>query len=66
MAAEHGLVDSQFNFAIMHENGLGMERDAKAAYKWYSLAARGGDGPGGGQADHPSAHDDDVDLFHGL
>lgn len=42
-AAEHGLVDSQYNLAVLFESGLGVEKDLAQAYKWYALAARGGD-----------------------
>ena len=43
-AAEHGLADSQFNLGVLHENGLGVTKSALEAYKWYALAAAGGDG----------------------
>ncbi|MEZ5773539.1 MAG: SEL1-like repeat protein [Hyphomicrobiaceae bacterium] len=42
-AASHGLGDSQFNLAVLYENGLGVERDDLEAYKWFSLAAASGD-----------------------
>jgi localization factor PodJL len=42
-AAEHGLTDSQFNLAVLLQNGLGVPKDLKQAYKWFALAARGGD-----------------------
>jgi localization factor PodJL len=42
-AAGYGLADSQFNLAILHQNGLGVAKDLKQAYRWLSLAARGGD-----------------------
>ncbi len=42
-AAERGLADSQFNLAVLYQNGLGVAKDLKQAYKWLSLAARGGD-----------------------
>lgn len=42
-AAERGLVDSQFNLAVLHETGRGADQDLKQAYKWFALAARGGD-----------------------
>lgn len=42
-AATHGLADSQYNLGILYENGLGVEKDAAAAYKWYALAAGSGD-----------------------
>lgn len=42
-AAEHGLADSQFNLGVLYEHGLGVAVDRIAAYKWYALAANGGD-----------------------
>ncbi|MEZ5818542.1 MAG: hypothetical protein R3D44_15795 [Hyphomicrobiaceae bacterium] len=42
-AAEHGLHDSQYNLGVLYESGLGVAKDHAAAYKWYTLAARGGD-----------------------
>lgn len=42
-AATHGLNDSQFNLAVLLESGLGVSKDVSLAYKWQSLAARGGD-----------------------
>lgn len=42
-AASRGLVDSQYNLAILYESGRGVDRDLKQAYKWFALAARGGD-----------------------
>ena len=42
-AAEHGLADSQFNLGVLLENGLGTSQDRISAYKWYALAAKGGD-----------------------
>ena len=42
-AASYGLADSQFNLGILAEHGLGQERNAAAAHKWFSLAAKAGD-----------------------
>lgn len=42
-AATRGLVDSQYNLAVLYETGRGVTRDLKQAYKWFALAARGGD-----------------------
>ena len=42
-AAERGLADSQFNLAVLYENGLGVAKDDKEAYKWLLLAAKSGD-----------------------
>ena len=50
-AAEHGLADSQFNLGVLYENGLGVAADRVTAYKWYALAATGGDKDAGGLRD---------------
>ena len=50
-AAEHGLADSQFNLGVLYENGLGIAADRIAAYKWYALAAKGGDQDASGLRD---------------
>jgi localization factor PodJL len=42
-AAEFGLADSQFNLAVLHENGMGVSKDLQQAYKWLLLAAKSGD-----------------------
>ncbi len=42
-AAQYGLPDSQYNLAVLHESGLGVEKDLSLAYLWFSLAAMGGD-----------------------
>jgi len=42
-AASRGLGDSQYNLAVLYETGRGVDRDLKQAYKWFALAARGGD-----------------------
>jgi localization factor PodJL len=42
-AADFGLADSQVNLAILYQNGLGVPKDLKVAYKWLALAKRGGD-----------------------
>lgn len=42
-AADHGLADSQFNLGILYQAGLGVDRDMVEAFKWFSLAAAGGD-----------------------
>jgi len=44
-AAERGLVDSQYNVAKLYEDGgAGIRPNLPEAYKWYLIAARGGDG----------------------
>ncbi|HUG62111.1 MAG TPA: peptidoglycan-binding protein [Methylomirabilota bacterium] len=42
-AAEHGVRDSQFNLGILYAKGLGVPRDLTASYKWFAIAATGGD-----------------------
>ena len=42
-AADRGLADSQFNLAVLYENGRGVTKDLQEAYKWFALAARSGD-----------------------
>ena len=42
-AAERGVVDSQFNLAILYENGQGVTPSPSDAYFWYSIAAAQGD-----------------------
>ncbi|MGE0699590.1 MAG: hypothetical protein AB7O57_10875 [Hyphomicrobiaceae bacterium] len=50
-AAARGLADSQYNLGILYESGLGVPKDHAAAYKWYSLAAKGGDQDAGRRRD---------------
>jgi len=42
-AASRGLPDSQYNLAVLYENGLGVTKDLREAYKWLLLAAKSGD-----------------------
>lgn len=42
-AADYGLGDSQFNLAVLYENGMGVAKDQQQAYKWLVLAAKSGD-----------------------
>ena len=42
-AAERGVVDSQFNLAILFENGQGLRPSQSDAYFWYTVAASQGD-----------------------
>jgi TPR repeat protein len=37
--AEEGHIDSQFNVALMYENGIGVDKDAKKALEWYRKAS---------------------------
>jgi len=41
-AATAGHADSQFNVALMHEQGIGVEKDEEAAVAWYAEAASQG------------------------
>ncbi len=42
-AAEHGVSDSQFNLAILSARGNGTAQDLVSSYKWFAIAAKGGD-----------------------
>lgn len=41
-SAEAGEVGSQFNLALMYEQGIGVEKDEKEAVVWYGKAAKQG------------------------
>ncbi len=42
-AASAGLTESQYNVAVLCEQGLGLEEDRQKAYFWYKVAAMAGD-----------------------
>lgn len=42
-AAETGVKDSQVNLGVLYTKGMGVEEDLERAYKWFAIAARGGD-----------------------
>ena len=42
-AAERGVVDSQFNLAVLFESGQGLPKNITNAFVWYSIAAGQGD-----------------------
>lgn len=42
-AAQHGVVDSQFNLAVLSESKNGPDRDVDKAFFWYNIAAKQGD-----------------------
>ena len=42
-AAELGVRDSEFNLAILYARGLGVDRDLRQSWLWFSLAAAQGD-----------------------
>ena len=42
-AGQFGHANALYNLGIMTERGLGLKADEKAAYRWYSLAAKLGD-----------------------
>jgi len=50
-ASEYGLADSQFNLAVLYENGMGVPKDLQQAYKWLVLAAKSGDADAAGRRD---------------
>jgi localization factor PodJL len=42
-AGELGIADSQYNLGILYARGLGVEQNLAESYKWFALAANGGD-----------------------
>ncbi|WP_439574137.1 hypothetical protein [Phreatobacter sp.] len=42
-ASDHGVTDSQYNLGILYGRGLGVDQSLAESYKWFSLAALGGD-----------------------
>ena len=54
-AAELGLVDSQFNLAVLLVNGLGAKQNLSEAYKWFTVAAQNGDKEAGRKRDEIAA-----------
>jgi localization factor PodJL len=50
-AADHGITDSQYNLGILYGRGLGVEQSLAESYKWFALAAQGGDQDAGKKRD---------------
>jgi localization factor PodJL len=50
-AAEHGVSDSQYNLGILYARGLGVDQSIAESYKWFALAAAGGDQDAGKKRD---------------
>ncbi|MCB1386932.1 MAG: SEL1-like repeat protein [Nitratireductor sp.] len=42
-AANLGVKNSQVNLGILYTRGMGVEADLEQAYKWFAIAAKGGD-----------------------
>ncbi len=42
-AADRGVMDSQVNLGILYTKGMGVSEDLVEAYKWFAVAAKGGD-----------------------
>ncbi len=49
-AALHGHSDSQFNMALLFQEGFGVPQSAADAYTWFLIASAGGDVDAGGRA----------------
>ena len=47
---------------MLHENGLGVPKDAQLAYKWFELAARSGDAEAARRRDEAKARLSAADL----
>jgi localization factor PodJL len=50
-AAEIGVADSQYNLGILYARGLGVDQNLAESYKWFALAALGGDQDAGSKRD---------------
>lgn len=61
-AAERGVVDSQFNLAILFENGQGVKQSLPDAYFWYSVAGAQGDQTAAARIDAISPQMSDADI----
>ncbi len=42
-AADYGVRDSQYNYAVLLARGMGVSQDFVASYVWFDLAAKQGD-----------------------
>ena len=42
-AAQHGLVDAQYNLGVVHAEGIGTSQDLVTALFWFEIAAKAGD-----------------------
>ncbi len=50
-AANMGVKDSQVNLGILYTKGMGVDEDLEQAYKWFAVAAKGGDNDAGKKRD---------------
>jgi len=50
-AADMGVKDSQVNLGILYTKGMGVGEDLEKAYKWFAVAAKGGDADAGKKRD---------------
>ncbi|MAM13276.1 MAG: hypothetical protein CML23_23050 [Rhizobiaceae bacterium] len=64
-AAEHGVADSQFNLAILHARGAGVDADLAQSYKWFAIAAAGGDEEAAKRRNEVAEALSDADLNRG-
>ena len=49
------VADSQYNLAILHARGLGVDQNLAESYKWFALAAQQGDQDAGKKRDDVAA-----------
>lgn len=42
-AADYGMVDAQYNLAVLHERGTGVARNLAESYVWFTIAGANGD-----------------------
>jgi localization factor PodJL len=61
-AADRGIVDSQYNLAILYVRGFGVEQDYAESYKWFALASLLGDKDAGKKSEEVATHLDPQTL----
>lgn len=61
-AAERGVRDSQYNLAVLYARGSGVEQDLAQSYKWFAVAAEGGDTDAAAKRDEVAGAMDDETL----
>ena len=61
-AADLGIKDSQFNLGVLYGRDMGLGQDLVKSYKWFSIAARSGDGDAAAKRDEVAGVMDKADL----
>src|SRR5204862_3960026 len=54
-AANYGLRDSQYNLGVIYGRGIGTSPNLNEAYKWFAIAAQGGDADAAARRDETAS-----------